>query len=705
MHVAKRSKDATLLRIDFGSAAVRRQAADASSSPSTSSTRASPPNRQVRVGTEPRDVPGVGVRLGRREGQHASRSASRPATTCPSRAATSTAAPRATDGGVTLSTRAARRAADVLRLPSRPSARRSTRTSPLQVDAGGRDRRPRRSAAGATTRPGPSRIGGLFTEGAAASCADEIGLPWPRDEPTRRPGGREPGGRRLRRAVRPGRAADRGRLLGRPAGRRSTRRRTAGSTAACVADRWASEGFASLYAQRRGRQAQGPRRRARSSPPRAGKAAIPLNAWPNTAGDDGAGPTAPRRRTATRPPSRSPARSRSAPGTTRSSASGRRRAHGVGAYQPEPAGAGDGGDARRARDGRRPARLARPARPPRGRDRQGLHRPVARVGRPPRGGGAARRPRGRADLVRADARARRRLAAPARHPRRHARVAVRRGSSSCWPTRGPCSRSAARSSRSPHRGRLTLPADVPARVPGGRHGRARRPRRRRSATRCSRSCRPRTRRVHDDDLLSRDRDAGRGSRGRTSRRPGRRSRRATSRAPSRRRTTRYRAWTSAWQEGRRRALLGRGRPRRGALVLVAAVAVRARAGAPRADGLDRRGLLTAPCASRASAAQSSDRPRPWRPPPGDRRVCPRFCLAVLAAPRARPPPRPVAPFLAASRPGGARRRRPRRSRRRPATSSCPTNGVIQVAVDVTVREPEAEPRRRAARSRATSTTA
>ena len=212
-----------------------------------------------------------------------------------------------------------------------------------------------------------------------------------------------------------------------------------------VADRWASEGFASLYAQR----AAG-KLKVRDTSPKltaaVGKAAIPLNAWPNTAGDDGGAdlPTETYGYAASLALARAIAARAGDDALQRVWAAASAR---VGAYQPETAGGVR--RRRRSRDGRRPARLARPARPARDRDRQGLHRPVAQVGDPPRGGGAARRPRRRADRVRPDARARRRLAAPARA----SATPCARGSStrpgSSWPTRGPSSRSAARSSRSP----------------------------------------------------------------------------------------------------------------------------------------------------------------------------------------------------------------------------------------------------------------
>ena len=72
----------------------------------------------------------------------------------------------------------------------------------------------------------------------------------------------------------------------------------AGSTAACVADRWASEGFASYYAQRVAAALK-----VRDTSPKMNAnvmlAAIPLNAWPNTTspatsgGTDGSGTESP----------------------------------------------------------------------------------------------------------------------------------------------------------------------------------------------------------------------------------------------------------------------------------------------------------------------------------------------------------------------------------------------------------------------------
>ena len=103
----------------------------------------------------------------------------------------------------------------------------------------------------------------------------------------------------------------------------------------------------------------------------------------------------------------------------------------------------------------------------------------------PEEAGAARRPRGGADRVRADARARRRLGAAALHPRRPARVAVRRPPSARWPTPGRCSRSAARWSRSPRGAGSRCPTAMQQRCSRRATWPVRRARPRPSATRCS----------------------------------------------------------------------------------------------------------------------------------------------------------------------------------------------------------------------------
>ena len=372
--------------------------------------------------------------------------------------------PKAADGGVTLSTQPL---GEPLTYFAYVTAQREAvyKATPLTVDAGGRSidlvvRGWRDDPAWA------GRIGGLFRK-ALPQLTREIGLPWPETPADRGPGGRQPGGRRVCRAVRPGRAADRGRLLGRPAGR-------------------APRGGARLVQRRRSSPTAGRARGSRRCTPsaRPGKLKVRDTSPKLTAavkqGRDPAQRLAEHRRhrrrrrppdarpTATRPPSRSPARSRSAPGTTPSSGSGPRRATRVGAYQPETAARVR--RRRRPRDGRRPARLARPARPARDRDRQGLHRPVAQVGDPARGGRAARRPRRGADRVRPDARARRRLAAAARHPRRPARVAVRRGRAAAG-RRADRARAARRDRVAGRSWRADAAAGRPAALPGGRHGR------------------------------------------------------------------------------------------------------------------------------------------------------------------------------------------------------------------------------------------
>ena len=93
------------------------------------------------------------------------------------------------------------------------------------------------------------------------------------------------------------------------------------------------------------------------------------------------------------------------------------------------------------------AGLARPPRPARGPDRPELRRPVAGVGRPRRGGRAARRAGGGAAPVRRGRGQGRRVAAAADRPRRDAVVAVRPGDASCSRPRAGRSTIATRCSR------------------------------------------------------------------------------------------------------------------------------------------------------------------------------------------------------------------------------------------------------------------
>jgi hypothetical protein len=128
------------------------------------------------------------------------------------------------------------------------------------------------------------RISGVFRK-ALPELSREIGLPWPADEPTV-----------VQEAV--SRAAGGYAGLFAPADRRIEVAYWADPlvilheaahgwfNGALVADRWASEGFASLYAQRAARKLK-----IRDTSPRltasVSKAAIPLNAWPNTVDTQG----------------------------------------------------------------------------------------------------------------------------------------------------------------------------------------------------------------------------------------------------------------------------------------------------------------------------------------------------------------------------------------------------------------------------------
>ena len=338
VHVADRSKDATLLRIDFGA---RLYGGGGRSLELTFNLvdPGKPVNRQVRVGTGLVTFPVWAFASDGAKGSRvqvhfpAGYDVSVESGDFDSRT-------KGTDGGVTLSTQPL---GEPLTYFSYLTAQREAvyKASPLTVDAG--DRSIDLVVRGWRDDPAwAGRIGGLFRK-ALPQLTREIGLPWPETQPTV-----------VQEAV--SRAAGGYAGLFAPAERRIEVAYWADPlvvlheaahgwfNGGLVADRWASEGFASLYAQR----AAG-KLKVRDTSPKLtaaiGKAAIPLNAWPNTAGTT-AGRTSPRRRTATRPPWRSPARSRHAPGTTPSSACGPRRARASAPTSP-----------------RRPARSATPAIP------------------------------------------------------------------------------------------------------------------------------------------------------------------------------------------------------------------------------------------------------------------------------------------------------------------------------------------------------
>ncbi len=253
VHVAERSKDATLLRIDFGA---RLYGGGGRSLELTFNLvdPGKPVNRQVRVGTGLVTFPVWAFASDGAKGSRvqvhfpAGYDVSVESGDFDSRT-------KGADGGVTLSTQPL---GEPLTYFSYLTAQREAvyKASPLTVDAGGRSidlivRGWRDDPAWA------GRIGGLFRKSAAAADPrDRASVA--RDPGDRGPGGREPGGRRLCRAVRPGRSADRGRLLGRPAGRpargrarlvqRRAGRRPLGQRGVRVA-----------VCPARGREAQGPR--------------------------------------------------------------------------------------------------------------------------------------------------------------------------------------------------------------------------------------------------------------------------------------------------------------------------------------------------------------------------------------------------------------------------------------------------------------
>ena len=190
---------------------------------------------------------------------------------------------KGTDGGVTLSTQPL---GEPLTYFSYLTAQREAvyKASPMTVDAG--DRSIDLVVRGWRDDPAwAGRIGGLFRK-ALPQLTREIGLPWPETQATV-----------VQEAV--SRAAGGYAGLFAPAERRIEVAYWADPlvvlheaahgwfNGGLVADRWASEGFASLLRPARGREAQGPRHEPEAHGG-VGKAAIPLNAWPNTAGDGGA---------------------------------------------------------------------------------------------------------------------------------------------------------------------------------------------------------------------------------------------------------------------------------------------------------------------------------------------------------------------------------------------------------------------------------
>ncbi len=144
-----------------------------------------------------------------------------------------------------------------------------------------------------------------------------------------------------------------------------------------VADRWAAEGFASYYAERAAAEldidADAP-----APPPDPDADAIPLNEWGPSGSETAAAETY---AYAASLDLAEAIAERAGPEALRS-VWGMAEA-GIGAYQPTNAtdqAAGPPTTGSGCRPGARggPARLARPARPPRGHDREGLRRPVAR---------------------------------------------------------------------------------------------------------------------------------------------------------------------------------------------------------------------------------------------------------------------------------------------------------------------------------------
>ncbi len=277
VRVADRSKAATLLRIDFGA---RLYGGGGRSLELTFNLvdPGKPASRQVRVGTALVTFPVWAFASDGAKGSRvqvhfpAGYDVSVESGDFDSRV-------RTTDGGVTLATEPL---GEPLSYFSYLTAQREAvyKSSPLTVDAGGRSidlvvRGWRDDPAWA------GRIGALFRR-ALPQLTREIGLAWPETQPTV-----------VQEAV--SRAAGGYAGLFAPAERRIEVAYWAAPLVALheaahgwfngglVADRWASEGFASLYAQRTAAKLK-----VRDTSPRltaaVSRAEIPLNAWPNTAG-------------------------------------------------------------------------------------------------------------------------------------------------------------------------------------------------------------------------------------------------------------------------------------------------------------------------------------------------------------------------------------------------------------------------------------
>ena len=596
VHVAERSKDATLLRIDFGA---RLYGGGGRSLELTFNLvdPGKPLNRQVRVRTGLVTFPVWAFASDGAKGSRvqvhfpAGYDVSVESGDFDSRT-------KGTDGGVTLSTQPL---GEPLTYFSYLTAQREAvyKASPLQVDAGGRTvdlvvRGWRDDPAWA------GRIGGLFRK-ALPQLTREIGLPWPETQATV-----------VQEAV--SRAAGGYAGLFAPAERRIEVAYWADPlvvlheaahgwfNGGLVADRWASEGFASLYAQR----AAG-KLKVRDTSPKltaaVGKAAIPLNAWPNTAGDDGGAdlPTETYGYAASLALARAIAARAGDDALQRVWAAASAR---VGAYQPETAGAfGDAGDPETV-DGPPDWRgLLDLLETETGKDFTDLWRKWVI------------RPEEAALLdARADARTAyaRTLALagdwrlPPGHPRRHALVAVRRG-----PAAAGRRADRARAARRDRVARRSWLADAaagrPAALPGGRHGR-RLARGRGGAQRDAHGHAGRGRPGPRRRPAEPDRDARRGPGGRHRDGPGgvHRGRPRGRPVGGGRRLPRLDVGVAGGSaarpagHGRPRGRAGAGRGGRGP----------GAGGAPRADRLHRRGLLTSPCASRGSPRHSSDRPWP-----------------------------------------------------------------------------------------------
>ncbi len=440
------------------------------------------------------------------------------------------------------------------------------KASPLKVDAGGRSidlvvRGWRDDPAWA------GRIGGLFRK-ALPQLTREIGLPWPETQPTV-----------VQEAV--SRAAGGYAGLFAPAERRIEVAYWADPlvvlheaahgwfNGGLVADRWASEGFASLYAQRAAAKLK-----VRDTSPKltaaVGKAAIPLNAWPNTAGIDGGAdlPTETYGYAASLALARAIAERAGDDALKRVWAEASAR---VGAYQPETAAAfGDAGDAETV-DGPPDWRnLLDLLETETGKDFTDLWRQW--VVRPEEAGLLDARAEARTAYARTLA-----LAGDWRLPP-GIRDALRSwqfdaaeqqlaDARTVLAQRGAIESLAAR-------GSLTLPPAVQQQFQAGdMAGASREAEAERTAMLTV--IQATDARVHDDDLMSRIGMLGEDPEGdiATAKAAFTAGDLATAQSAA---DDAYRAWTAAWQEGRRRAVLLTA-VLAGTLVLVAAVAVRARA--------------------------------------------------------------------------------------------------------------------------------